>query len=619
LALKNKKGTAQLKIFEFQHKKKIVTLFWHSIFCLIPVTLLLLSGILFFSSAGRDDSHITFWAAYSLENFAEILNYNGDRIEQSSSLLYTILLAFISSLSSMDLVSLGVILSILSSILSLFILYRIALKVHKDIAFPSALLTATSAYFIYWAFGGLESTLVSLTSLGLIFTYARYLTVFNKKMHALFCASGTSILFVLIRPESSIVLLCMLFCAVIFYGKMLPSNQKTINHGPDPFPRLLLLLGIGIIICLLVFIFRIYYFGSLFPQPVYAKSSGISWNTFKQGFFYFIGQLFCNPFLAVMTILSAGSFIYSLWNDFHKKYINPYLLFSSLLLIIYIVFIFFSGGDWMEGGRFIVPIIPIAVMFIPYALISITSNKFLFKLIILLLFIIQIITIINFASKKSTGMPLWSGVDYYKTFAREYGASDFSWFERTNRIHVRDIPTIYYLNHIIKKLLTHKNDKIHIMSIQMGMILYHINKQYFGQIHVSDLKSLIDRTFLECNITSDLPRGRFGLELGYSYYFENSEILERECGLSKPDIIFDLFYGKEEWLRCLQSNGYTLIYVQRGKITSNSDWLPGRLVLADQFIAIRNELKGALRGLENKVIKAECLPWAVNIFPRDIN
>ena len=45
-----------------------------------------LVGLLLFSSTGHDDAHITEWAAYSLARFGEILNYNGQRFEQSSSL-----------------------------------------------------------------------------------------------------------------------------------------------------------------------------------------------------------------------------------------------------------------------------------------------------------------------------------------------------------------------------------------------------------------------------------------------------------------------------------------------------------------------------------------------------
>ena len=139
-----------------------------------PPTILLLIGLLF-SSTGRDDAHITYWSAYSLSRFGEILNYNGDRVEQSSSLLQVLLLSLIGLLSGAKMVSIGKISSIVFGIASLIAIYRLALKIDSRTAFPTAVLTGTSVYFIYWSYGGLESTLVAFTVLCLIMEYADYL------------------------------------------------------------------------------------------------------------------------------------------------------------------------------------------------------------------------------------------------------------------------------------------------------------------------------------------------------------------------------------------------------------------------------------------------------------
>ena len=62
---------------------------WHG----FPALALVLAGLLLFPSAGQDDTHITCWPAYTLSHFGQILNYNGQRVEQSSSLLQVLLLA----------------------------------------------------------------------------------------------------------------------------------------------------------------------------------------------------------------------------------------------------------------------------------------------------------------------------------------------------------------------------------------------------------------------------------------------------------------------------------------------------------------------------------------------
>ncbi|HNL92071.1 MAG TPA: hypothetical protein PKH01_04140, partial [Pseudomonadales bacterium] len=64
-------------------------------FPLSTVLLLLLGGFFLGFSGGVDDAHITYWAAESLVRNGEILNYNLDRVEQSSSLLQVLVLGLL--------------------------------------------------------------------------------------------------------------------------------------------------------------------------------------------------------------------------------------------------------------------------------------------------------------------------------------------------------------------------------------------------------------------------------------------------------------------------------------------------------------------------------------------
>ena len=59
---------------------------------LLGWVLLLASGLFVFGPTAYDDSHITFSAAQNLADFGEVLNINGERTEQSSTLLQVLLL-----------------------------------------------------------------------------------------------------------------------------------------------------------------------------------------------------------------------------------------------------------------------------------------------------------------------------------------------------------------------------------------------------------------------------------------------------------------------------------------------------------------------------------------------
>ena len=67
----------------------------------------ILLGLVLFSAPGHDDSHITYWAAHTLKEHGQILNYNGERVEQSSSLAHVLLLALLGAVTRVSLPTLG--------------------------------------------------------------------------------------------------------------------------------------------------------------------------------------------------------------------------------------------------------------------------------------------------------------------------------------------------------------------------------------------------------------------------------------------------------------------------------------------------------------------------------
>src|SRR4051812_15689114 len=84
-----------------------------AVFALPPVVLLVL-GAVFFGSTGRDDAYLTYWPAHTLATSGRILNYNGQRVEQSSSLLHVVVLAAVSRLTSLSIPSAGWIVGLMS-------------------------------------------------------------------------------------------------------------------------------------------------------------------------------------------------------------------------------------------------------------------------------------------------------------------------------------------------------------------------------------------------------------------------------------------------------------------------------------------------------------------------
>ena len=102
-----------------------------------------------FPAAGNDDTHITYWAAHALAHYGSILNYNGEHLEQSSSLLLVLLLALVHGLFGLPLPATAWVLGIAAALAALVVATKLAQRVDPEAAPFVALLAATSLPFAY--------------------------------------------------------------------------------------------------------------------------------------------------------------------------------------------------------------------------------------------------------------------------------------------------------------------------------------------------------------------------------------------------------------------------------------------------------------------------------------
>ncbi|MGZ4984375.1 MAG: hypothetical protein ACXV9Q_09765, partial [Chthoniobacterales bacterium] len=232
--------------------------------CSLAPLLLLAIGAFFFPSGGRDDAHIGYWVALCLSRFGRVMNYNGEAIEQSSTLLHALILAAVHRLSGIDMIILGRFSAIVFGVAAVVSVQRLAARVDRRLAIPTGLLTATSAYFVYWSFGGMEATLAALLAVWIVSLFGDYVDAPNERLinRKLISIAAAIVSFLLVRPEQPLVLFCMLAGAAgLAFLKRDPSLRK------------ILVLGfIAGIITGAIFLWRWRTFGSLFPQPVNAKS-----------------------------------------------------------------------------------------------------------------------------------------------------------------------------------------------------------------------------------------------------------------------------------------------------------------------------------------------------------
>jgi len=279
-----------------------------------------------------DDAFITFRYVQQWVHGHGLVYNIGERVEGYSNFLWILLLSPFAHFGvELTLAAKG--LGALFGLLTLYLTWRAAQQVEGPRVAP--LLLAASAPFAAWTMGGLETPL---------FTFLLFLsgyTFLEEEAKGSGYLSGFLFsLLTLSRPEG------LLFALVAFgfrVWRLYSMKSRPARHD------LLRLLAIGVIVLPYLF-WRWVYYGYPLPNTVYAKSLGLHPRAFLEGLFYLyqvlpsVGGAFFVGLLALLALIAPNP--------------SPAVLFWSLNLGAYALFIVISGGDWMPMQRFAVHVLP---------------------------------------------------------------------------------------------------------------------------------------------------------------------------------------------------------------------------------------------------------------------
>jgi hypothetical protein len=544
----------------------------------LPASALLITGLLLFPSAGQDDTHITCWPAYTLSHYGQMLNYNGERVEQSSSLFQVVLLAALHAVTGANLLTLAKVTSIGAGIASLVALSILVSRVATRAAgFWAASMAAVSMPIVYWSFSGMEATIVAVAGLSLIITAADHLT--GHPRASMWKLLAALIAFATVRPEAPLLMAAVLGAALL---TPVATERLGISCTWSSVTRVrpLSLLILGAIICTALFVFRWMYFGAFWPQPVAAKFSSVSWRNIVIGLHYVKGHAWnSGAATAIVTTALATSLVVTLAQQLRRRTLNAYIWLSALFACGSVAFVITSSGDWMPGGRFLAPFLPIAIAFIPFAVQSATSGPRILPLVGTAVIALELAAAVTFARAGSTSFPLWARLAEQPT----RDDLQFSWFERRSRINVRDMPVIGALDAVVARLADEKHAPVVVMSGQMGMVSYHLALRQFGRVRFIDRHGLVERSLTDCGSTRDGPRDTGGLAMTAAQYLDAVEERQPGCQLPRPDVIFDIGTSSRSGVA---AHGYEEVFRQSGTIDAVGTRLRGGMVQADAFIAV---------------------------------
>jgi hypothetical protein len=526
-----------------------------------------------FTSAGHDDSHITYWAARSLLELGEIVNYNGDRVEQSSSLLHVLLTAGLAGATRLPVPTSGFLLGLAGAAATTVLAYAAAWRLRGAAGPLAGVVVALLPFLAYWSVGGLETTLASATLLAAVLAAWAYAARGGRRRRFLALATVTIAAFVLVRPEAGLVLTASFVVAGVLWWLLTRLERVPLDEGLS-----LLRLGHLVVLTLgclaAVTAWRLAYFGEAMPNPVGAKVGGLA---IGEGLRY-VARTLDGPDVVVVLAGGALAILAALRRP------HPLRVLLGATAVVQLGAVVAAGGDWMGGGRMLVPALPLLAVLAADAVMGLPRPGTR-RVLAAGLVASQVLGLAVFARSDSLGKPLWASVTWDDEPSGDAVGS--GWFERNKRVHRRDLVLVPELVRVVDQLDAHVDGPVTVASGQAGLITYRLMERRYGEVRFIDRLSLVTDEFGACRDAFD--ETPFGLDIPYDHWFDHTT----DCGVDVPDVVFDL--GRLADRPDLQED-FVSVFEVTGSVGSGSDLLPGAALVADESILVRKDLAQHIAG-----------------------
>ncbi len=291
-----------------------------------------------------DDAFITFRYAQNLAGGHGPVFNQGERVEGYTSYLWMILMAAVIRLGGVP-EFWSRFLSLLFGIGSIILLIRwvtIRLGRSAQALAPVALLVLC-APFVVWSSGGLETTTAAflvLASLILLFRFHD-----TRDLRRLVGASSVMAAAVLTRPETILIAAVSTgYILVMILRRIWPRRAFAIYILPAA-----LIVGTHLV-------WRWSYYGKLAPATFYVKRPGFDLILYGAKYLGRFG-------LESGLWLPIGAVFLLLWRSGAGR-MSARTIFLLAAILLFLVWIVYSGGDFMVMGRFFVPVVPAIVLLI---------------------------------------------------------------------------------------------------------------------------------------------------------------------------------------------------------------------------------------------------------------
>ena len=513
---------------------------------LAACAVLLCVAVILLGHTGRDDSHITYFVSQSLADGQGLVNYNGARVEQSSTLSWTLVLAAAAAVTGIGVATLGPVLSFLFLLLSVGVVAALTRRAGLS---PLAPLGLASLPIVYWSLSGMENSFYLF--LCLLLGLAVLLDAQGSApppadarrsggggpIARAGVVAALSALLALTRPEYLPVVALAAVLLTLSGGRAWRARARL---------AALLLGGAGVAVGL-----RLLAGLDLFPNTVYAKAAGppLAANI-RAGIDYLILTGRTVPLSAGMAVAGFVAGLVHLWRLGPSPAGAVLALFLALSAAIG-AFAVASGGDWMEAGRFVA---------VPMALATLAGLAAVPRRWAAVAGTLVVAALLadtwRLAAREFGGLP------YFARHPYEVQAYAPSPLEAYNVVHARDLTFIDRALPVLDRAAG-RDGEVVVASIQAGMVPFYVARELGDRFHFVDLKGLSTRHIHDC-------RGEDGwLHAPY----RDIRGLQACIGI-EFDFVFDLDFPGWPRLEDLRETGCREVFREQVTVDAGPDWKP---------------------------------------------
>ncbi|MEO6954525.1 MAG: hypothetical protein ABI321_22195 [Polyangia bacterium] len=515
---------------------------------LVAPFLLLIVGFCLFPSSGRDDCYITFWPAETFSLTGHVLNYNGEAVEQSSTLLFVLLLGSLRAVTRLPISLIAYVASVVFGILTVLRVGALVARVDASARAWAMALAASTVPLLYWMFSATEMTCVAFLGLSLVSSIAD--ATEDPRGPVLARLAAWTLAFLLVRPEAPLVLIGTIV------AQMMVAAVIDRPRSPTALRRLAAILAAVAAAAAMVFVFRRLVFHEWFPLPVRAKTQQISMRLLREGWTYtHIALLRGTSGASVAVLLVSPVALYVV-----RAIPRPVRTAVQLCVAfawVQVAFVITCGGDWMEVGRFFV--LALALACVPATLVFAPRPRLL-RIAVCLAVAVNLYGVWQTLKQPKTviqAVPVWA----LRADLDGSVTSSMSFFDRYNATHHRDRAFYPALRDVVKKVYDDRHgEPLTVLSGQAGDIMIELEHDFDGRIRFIDAAGLSTRHFPDCPLAPGTARSALGMVGLATRYIHEPRATAQACHFELPEIMFGR-HSKHQYDPALEKE-YTIVVSQ---------------------------------------------------------